>query len=150
MGPDNREKYLQLLDDELARKQESLASIEHGRNTAESAMTSHHDHLRSDLAQDYSILKGVTESVEQVRAVINDSVLCKTIQVGALFRANLVEEGEVLEAVVSPVKVTMDGIFTITPNSPLGQIIMGLQEGDAFFYGPDKDKKMLGLIEHVE
>ena len=150
MGPENKAKYLKLLDEELASKQESLASIEYGRNTAESAMTSHHDHLRSDLATDASILQGLIDSLNKFRVLVDTSYPCTQIQEGALFTAQLIEEGETLEAIYSSVKITMAGVYTITQNSPLGQVIKGLQPGDAFFYGPDKDKQMLGLIDSIE
>lgn len=150
MGPEAKAKYLKLLDDELARKQESLASIEHGRNTAESAMTSHHDHLRSDLATDASILQGLMDSLKKFREVIDTASPCTKIREGALFTAQLIEEEDTLEAVYSPVKITMAGVYTITPNSPLGQVINGLQVGDAFFYGPDKNKQNVGIVNSVE
>ena len=150
MTPENKAKYLQLVDEELASKQESLASIEYGRNTAESAMTSHHDHLRHDLAQDAIILSGVINNLTTFREFLGQAGPCDQIQEGAEFKANLVEEEETLVAIYSPVKIVMAGITTITPNSPLGQNIKGLFPGDAFFYGPEKAPKMLGMLETIE
>lgn len=150
MGPENKKKYLDLVDEELMRKQKSLESIEHGRNTAESAMTSHHDHLRSDLAQDASILQGVMDNLVKFRTFVDEAGPCTKIQEGAEFKATLVEEEDTLEAIFSPVTIIMPGIRTVSPQSPLGQVIKNLQQGDAFFYGPDKTKQMLGLVDSVE
>ena len=150
MTPENKTKYLQLVDEELASKQESLASIEHGRNTAESAMTSHHDHLRSDLATDASIVMGLMDSLKKFRGVVENVGPCTIIEEGAFFRVNLIEEGEFLEAIFSPVKIVIKGLTTLTPESPLGQKLKGLQVGDAFFYGSDKDHQMAGLVDYIE
>lgn len=150
MSPENKKKYLAIVEKELAAKQESLESIEHGRNTAESAMTSHHDHLRSDLATDASIVMGLVDSLNKFRAMLENSEPLTAIEIGAIFKASLVEEGEVLEAIFSPVKIVVKGLTTLTPESPLGQKLKGLQVGDAFFYGPDKDHQMLGLVDYVE
>ena len=145
MGPEAKTKYLKLVDDELISKQESLESIEHGRNTAESAMTSHHDHLRSDLAQDASILQGVMDNLKRFRGVLDAANPCTQIQEGAFFTAQLIEEGETLEAIYSPVKITMAGVYTITSGSPLGQSIKGLKVGDVFSMDQIKISEMLGL-----
>ena len=144
MGPESKKKYLELVDEELIRKQKSLESIEYGRNTAESAMTSHHDHLRSDLATDASIVMGLVDSLKKFREMLENAEPQNTIEIGAIFKAKLVEEDEVLEAIFSPVTVIIPGMVrTISPQSPLGQTIRGLMSNSeifGYFFGYYKSK----------
>ena len=149
MGPENKQKYLVLIDEELTRKQESLESIEHGRNTAESAMTSHHDHLRSDLAQDASVVQGIIDSFLKFRTFVEQANPSSIIEDGAEFRINLIEEKEEVEGLFSPVKVSIGNIQIITDQSPIGQAMKGLQVGDVFLYG-SRDELKVGTIEDIK
>lgn len=149
MNPENKTRYLKLVNQEIEQKKKILESIEHGRNTAESAMTSHHDHLRSDLAQDASVVQSLIEELERFRAFAEKAPQCQVIEGGAEFRAFLLDVGETIEAIYCPIQAGVPGLKIISFQSPIGQVIKGLKAGDMFVYKIGKNL-MAGQIKDVQ
>ncbi len=150
MGPDSREKYLELVGRRIQLGQENLASLEQARNSSDSRATSRYDTQREIFNGDANVQRVLLEKLKQFQAVVEQALPTNRIEPGAEFSIELWDEDDEINGVIySPVSVAISGITIITPESPIGAAIEGMIAGNTFVYSIN-NRLMAGIIKDIQ
>ena len=125
--------YLQLIHDKVAMLQQVLADLkESGSNETKSTAGDKHETALAMLQIEQANIRGqLQEALQQKAALgkIDPAISAPMIVNGSLVKTN---RGYLFVSIAAG-KITIDGInvISLSPQSPLGQKLMGLKVGDS-------------------
>lgn len=138
MHPEQKQAWLSHIAGQIDRQRQHIAQLEEARNTAEGKMQSRYDTQKETLNTQVNIGQDILERLETARQEIAAGVINAKVEPGACVNALIDDEPEQLLCLRT--RVDLPDVTVVSPQSPIGQAIMGKLPGDktAYFVGQRK------------
>lgn len=149
MGPENKSKYLGLIDKEVDNAHATIARLEKDRNNADGKMQSRYDTQKEDLARDIDVREALLAQTRAFRGVVESAEPTDQVVPGAEMVLTFTNSPAPMNALFSPVTSSLLPVQVITPKSPIGAAIQGLKAGTDFSYQVNGNT-IRGTIQKVE
>lgn len=132
MSPEQKERYLAAIREQIAAKEVSIADLEIARNRADGKMQSRYDTQKEELNTQVNISRDVLDRANRFREEIEAAEFRYSVESGAFL--DLLINGEPKQFVFMNTSGTLPDISVVTPDSPIGQAIVGKIPGDTAQY----------------
>lgn len=132
MRPERIEYYSNILSAQIQKTRDRIARDEHARNEAEGKMQSRYDTQKENFNMDVNMGYSILASQEALLAEIQAAEPQTTVHPGAECVIEI--EGEEERILFMRNSGKLDDLFVITPDSPIGQAIMGSVPGEEVTY----------------
>lgn len=128
MHPEQKTPWIEHVTHKIAMQEEQIRQKEGDYAKTESPMTSHHDHLRQDLASELNTQHRLLAQQKAFLAEIKSADLRFQVEPGAY--VDLLVNNQPQQVLVMNTKGDLPDIDVITPQSPIGQSIKGKIAGE--------------------
>lgn len=150
MRPENKGKYLGIIDEEVERTRETIVRLSVDRNNADGKMQSRYDTQKEDLNADISVRETILSRTLAFRGFLESAEPVEEVTEGAeLTLAFDDKPDDHMDMLYAPIPSSLLPVQVITLKSPLGAAIKGLRAGDAFSYKAN-DGTIQGKIERIQ
>lgn len=128
MHPEQKDSWIEYVTSKIAAQEEQIRQKESDYSKTENAMTSHHDHLRQDLASELNTQHRSLAQQKTLLEEIKGADLRFQVEPGAY--VDLLVNGEHQQVLFMNTQGDLPDVDVITPQSPMGQSIEGKITGD--------------------
>lgn len=123
MSPEQKQRYLSQIKDDLAASEASILELEGARNMAEGKMHSRYDTQKEELNTQVNIARDIQEKAKKLHDEIEASDFRYSVESGAFL--DLVINGEPKQFLFMENGGSLREITIITQESPIGKSIVG-------------------------
>lgn len=128
MHPEQKKPWIEYVTLKIGEQEEQIRQKESDYSKTESAMTSHHDHLRQDLAAELNTQYRLLVQQKEFLKEIESADLRFQVEPGAY--VDLLVDNQPQQILFMNTQGDLPNIDVITPQSPIGQSIKGKIAGD--------------------
>lgn len=132
MSPEQKQRYLASIGEQIAAKEISIADLEIARNKADGKMQSRYDTQKEELNTQVNISRDVLDRTKRFCEELEAAEFRYSVESGAFL--DLLINGEPKQFVFMNTSGTLPDIGVITPESPIGKAIVGKIPGETGQY----------------
>lgn len=132
MHPEQKRTWLSHIAEQIDRQRQHIQQLEEARNTAEGKMQSRYDTQKETLNTQVNIGLDILGRLETAKQEIAAGVMCDKVEPGACVEALI--DGEPEQLLCLRTKVDLPDVTVVSPQSPIGQAIMGKTPGNKTVY----------------